>query len=91
MRIRCEMMPYAPVSENPGYFTVTFQHGEKNYKYRTFPLSDSLIVGQWNPIEVTYLTPEVRTRNDELVIYYWHQGKQPVKIRNVEVWASTEQ
>ena len=90
MRIRCEIMPCAPVAENPGYFTVTFQHKEKNYKYRSFPLSDSLIVGQWNPVEVMYLTPEVRSRNDELVIYYWHQGKQPVRIRNVEVWASTE-
>ena len=89
MRIRCEIMPCAPVSENPGYFTVTFQHNEKNYKYRTFPLSDSLLVNQWNTIEVLYLTPEIRTRNDELVIYYWHQGKQPVRIRNVEVWAST--
>ncbi len=91
MRIRCEIMPGAPVSENPGYFTVTFQHNEKNYKYRTFPMSDSLSVNQWNTMEVLYLTPEVRTKNDELVIYYWHQGKQPVRIRNVEVWASTEQ
>lgn len=91
MRIRCEIMPCAPVAENPGYLTVTFQHGEKNYKYRTFPLSDSLAVGQWNPIEVMYLTPEIRIRTDELVIYYWHQGRQPVRIRNVEVWASTEQ
>ena len=90
MRIRCEIMPCAPVRENPGYFTVTFQHDEKNYKYRTFPLSDSLSVGQWNSMEVMYLTPEIRTRNDELVIYYWHQGEQPVRIRNVEVWASTE-
>ena len=90
MRIRCEIMPCAPVAENPGYFTVTFQHNEKNYKYRSFPLNDSLLVNQWNPIEVLYLTPEIRTKNDELVIYYWHTGKQPVRIRNVEVWASTE-
>ena len=90
IRIRCEIMPFASVSENPGYFTVTFQHNEKNYKYRSFPLNDSLIVGQWNPMEVLYLTPEIRTKKDELLIYYWHQGKQPVRIRNVEVWASTE-
>ena len=90
MRIRCEIMPCAPVAENPGYLTVTFQHKEKNYKYRSFPLDDSLRVGEWNPLEILYLTPEVRTLNDELVIYYWHQGKQPVRIRNVEVWASEE-
>lgn len=88
MRVTFTVKPTAPVADNPGLLVATFQHKEGNYKYRTFPLPDTLTPNEWNTIEINYLTPEIRQADDELCLYYWHQGKQPVFIKKIEVWAS---
>ncbi|MCQ2287147.1 MAG: hypothetical protein MJZ76_09810 [Bacteroidales bacterium] len=88
LRIKFRIMPSDSVAHNPGFLTVTFQHHGENYKYRSFPLPNTLKVGEWNDCEVCYLTPEPRTKSDELCLYYWHQGLQPTYLQSIEVWAS---
>ena len=87
-RVAFTIMPTVPVSENPGLLVATFQHKEGNYKYRTFPLPDTLKPNEWNTVTINYLTPPIRCSDDELCLYYWHQGKQPVYVQKIEVWAS---
>ena len=76
--------------EGPAPLLVTsFHHKKKAYKYRAEPfLMDSIMRGKWNPVELWYLTPEVRTQGDNLGVYIWNRSHSPVYFRNfiVEVW-----
>lgn len=66
-----------------------FHHKGEAYKYRSETISpDSLKPGDWNTISFYYLTPEVRTPNDNLKVYVWQREPSTIYIRNfnVEVW-----
>jgi len=41
--------------------------------------------GQWNPMRMDYLTPEVRSTEDVVKVYFWLQGKTPVYIDNLKI------
>jgi hypothetical protein len=77
--------------ENPSFLVVTFQHKDKNYKYKTLPLEsiEGFKIGEWNYIEMEYLTPEVRRKNNPLVVYYWLRGKNPVYVDELAIDAFT--
>lgn len=91
MRIVFWVKPLEEITENAGYFTVTFQHKGGNYKYRSMPLSSQLKIGEWNKVEINYLTPEVRDDNDVLSIYYWNTGNSHLLIKKIDIYASEEQ
>lgn len=66
----------------------TFQHKEKNYKYRSFSLSPKAIKkGAWNSLSFSYLSPEVRSKKDRLKLYIWHQGNERVLVDNFKIRA----
>ena len=82
--------PVSNPKETPASLVVTFQHKGKNYKYKTKSIENedvrkSLKLNQWNKIEILYLTPEVRNKNDKLVVYVWNRGKNPVYFDDMKI------
>lgn len=50
----------------------SFQHEGRDYAYRTTDIDLSgTKLGTWHETEVWYLSPEVRTPEDEFICYYW--------------------
>ncbi len=88
--IRAELMVF-PVSipgENSASLVVTFQHKGEIYNYRATSISlkeFDMKPGKWNKMHMDYLTPEVRSKDDSVKIYFWLQGKEPVLIDNMKI------
>jgi hypothetical protein len=40
--------------------------------------------GKWNPMQLDYLTPEVRSVDDKMKAYFWLEGEDPVFIDNLK-------
>ena len=69
---------------------ISFQHKDKNYKYKTIDLDspqlkDQMVMNQWNKISIDYLTPEVRSTNDNLIVYIWNRGKSDFYIDDIKI------
>ena len=65
---------------------VSFHHNEKGYKYRAFQFTDELVrLGEWNKMRLEYLTPEVRTKDDNLKVYLWHRGQTNIAVKYLKV------
>ncbi len=82
--------PVPDSSRGPYHLVVTFAHKGENYKYRTYgPSLDfvEVVPGQWNKLEMDYMTPEVRTRRDKLYVYLWLQGEGVVYFDDLRVEA----
>lgn len=86
LRIKTNVFIPEGFVENPPVLVSSFHHlslrkNEKAYKYVTkTPKPAELKVGEWNAYALDYLTPEVRSKEDNLKIYFWYAGKQPIKI-----------
>jgi hypothetical protein len=64
--------------------TVTTMHREGNYKYRNISLKkEEIVKGKWYKLELYYQTPEIRSENDEIVVYVWNRSKMNVVIDNL--------
>lgn len=61
-------------------------HHEKPYGYRTTGFKPAVFVpGQWNPLSVYYLTPEMRSREDVFKCFVWYRGQKEIKVRSRSV------
>ncbi|OYT11489.1 MAG: hypothetical protein B6I18_03980 [Bacteroidetes bacterium 4572_112] len=90
LRVSAWIYPVHPLNETPAYLVVSFQHKGKNYKYKTIDLSntefkDKIIMNQWNKVSIDYLTPEVRSTNDNLIVYIWNTGKKEIYFDDIEI------
>jgi len=86
IRANLWVYPLHPVKENPGSLVVSFNHKSRKYKFRTANLEDlDLDLHKWNHIRLDYLTPEVRSKNDRLEVYYWHRGKHEIYIDDLMI------
>jgi len=68
---------------------MTFNHKGAAYKYRSSEKQFSnWKKGMWNTIQMDYLTPEVRSKDDNLMVYVWHRAQTPIAIDNlkIEIW-----
>lgn len=88
--LRAEVMvfPTAAIGENSASLVITFQHKGEVYNYRATSISREefdMKPGKWNKMRMDYLTPEVRSKNDSVKIYFWLQGKDPVFIDNLKI------
>jgi hypothetical protein len=86
--IVAESMVYIPKNYVGKYpeLVVSFDHKDKAYKYRSVQFTDETIkIGEWNKLRVEYLTPEVRTLEDNLKVYLWHRGKTDVAVKYLKV------
>ncbi len=67
---------------------VTFHYNGQAYKYRGVSIDESEVVTQrWIPLTYWYLSPEVRTPDDNLKVYVWHNDSSPIYVRNLKVEA----
>ena len=65
---------------------MSFHYNEKPYKYRTkSPNQADIIKNEWNTITMSYMTPEPRTKNDELGVYFWYRGNNHTYVRNLMI------
>lgn len=64
----------------------TVQHNGKNYKYRVAKLAkESLNKNQWNPLSMQFLTPELRSNQDEVKVYFWYRGNNEVELKDLQI------
>jgi hypothetical protein len=88
LRAEVEVYPLVPVQENMGSMVITFQHNGEVYNYRAVSIASPAFhmkPGQWNKLRMDYLTPEVRSEDDVVKVYFWLQGKTPVYIDNLKI------
>lgn len=70
----------------PPLLVHAFHYKGDAYKYRAVTIKeDEIRYGQWNKLEYWYLTPEVRTTDDNLKIYIWHSSADTAYISNFKV------
>ncbi len=78
---------------NPLSLVVHMTHNGEVFEYKTFETkdqyknNDSLKIEK---IELIYLTPEIRNKEDELLVYFWQRGKKKALVGpiDIEVWES---
>ncbi len=67
---------------------VAFHYKGEAYKYRAVTIDESKVAtGTWLPLSYWYLSPEVRTPEDNLKVYIWHTDSLPIYVRNLKVEA----
>ena len=72
--------------QNPFSFVIDFQNNGKKLKYKIAHIDmNSIKPKQWNYVEFLYLTPEIVSINDNLLVYFWLKGKKPIWIDNFRV------
>lgn len=73
-------------NESP-HIVIHFNHGENGtYKYRNkFLINTELKKNEWNTLEYIYLSPEVRSAEDDFKVYLWHPAREKVYIDNYTV------
>jgi len=89
-RISVWVYPVYPLNETSTSLIVSFQHKGDNYKYRGIDLNkpeiaSQLKLNQWNKITMDYLTPEVRSKNDNLVVYIWNRSKKSIYFDDMTI------
>jgi len=90
LKISVWVYPVHPVRETPWAIVATFQHNKKYYNYRTLGFNDpdvskKLKLNQWNKVEMLYLTPEVRSKKDGILIHLWNRGKKDVYFDDFKI------
>ncbi len=90
--IRCTgwFYPTKEMKGNPLSLVVTFlNYQEKMYDYNAVDISkqtkDSVELNKWNKFTFDFLTPEVRSVNDKINIYFWYKAKAPILIDDLEI------
>ncbi len=64
----------------------SFHYKNAAYKYRGATIDeDKAVRGEWQTITYWYLSPEVRTLDDNLKVYLWHNDSTCIYIRNLKV------
>ncbi len=90
IRVVFYVFPQSELEQKDFTLVMQFMHKGKIYKYKgenILPLlkNKTLQIGKWNKLSFDYLTPEVRTKEDVLKIYFWNKGRGKVIIDDVTV------
>jgi len=65
---------------------MSFTHKGETYKYRTTENRfGPLQRGAMNAIRLDFITPELRSRSDRLLLYVWHRGDQAVYLDSISL------
>ncbi|MEI6123224.1 MAG: glycosyltransferase family 39 protein [Bacteroidota bacterium] len=68
------------------FLVITTVHNEENCKYYTIRLpKDSVKTRTWIHVSKLYLTPDIRSRNDHLGVYFWNNDKVNFYISDFKV------
>jgi len=86
LKIKLKVRPTADPKVEEFVMINVFEHKSKSYNWRFLNFKGyDLTVGEWNDFETVYLTPEIRSDNDEFTFYLWNGGKQFVSIDQLEI------
>ncbi len=82
-----EVEVYIPedYSGKPPLVVGLMRHKGKTYNYRTTVSNSNLVPGQWNTLRLEYLTPHLRTHQDEFMTYIWQRNDLPVYVNDFSV------
>jgi len=91
IRVSAMIYPLGPLAEPSASLVASFEHKGEPYKYTAESVGKEkyhVVPGQWNPVSLDFLTPEFRSRDDRLKVYFWLQGSSPMLIDDlkVEMW-----
>jgi len=86
--IRAEVMVFpTDIEKSKAWLVITFQHNGENYEYRSKSISNEDLKMKpftWNRMQMDYLTPEVRSKEDKVKAYFWFEDGAPVYIDNLK-------
>ncbi len=78
----------APATECNSALVVAVESKGKSIKYLTREIKSLPIQSHtWTPIQLDFLTPEIRHRDDKIIVYYWNMENKPVLIDDLQVEA----
>jgi hypothetical protein len=76
----------APASESNSALVIAVESKGKSIKYLTQEVKSLHIqANTWTPIQLDFLTPEIRHRDDKIIVYYWNMENKPVLIDDLQV------
>jgi len=76
----------APYTESNSALVISTESDGKSYKYlMTDYVNFNIIPNKWTEIQLDYLTPELKNKNDIIKVYFWNIGSQPVLIDNFKI------
>lgn len=87
IRLSAMVFPTVMPDRSKASMVVTFTHEGENYSYKALNISlneFNIKPGQWNQMQMDYLTPEVRSVEDKMKAYFWLEGEEPVFIDNLK-------
>lgn len=87
IRLSAMVYPTVKPSQSKASMVVTFTHKGENYSYKALNIllkEFDMKSGKWNPMQLDYLTPEVRSVDDKMKAYFWLEGEDPVFIDNLK-------
>lgn len=70
-------------NDNQASLVICFEHKSKAYKYRTTDIETQ--PKGWNKIQMLYLSPEIRDKNDLLKIYIWNRNQNQLLNKNLKI------
>lgn len=86
IRVSAKVWSEVSPTENPFYLTATFMHNGYAYAYKSqLPDPEMFKPGEWNEVELYYLTPEVRKTHDPFRVTIWLPGSKPVLVDEMKV------
>jgi len=73
--------------EETPLLVATFNYKNQPYKYRAYGIEkDDIKYNDWNHISFDYLTPEIRTDEDNLKVYLWHRGDRQILVDYLTIY-----
>ena len=91
-RVSMNIFPLDLPQESKIKIVVFMTYKGQIYKYKTVDISDDIShieANKWYTISIDYLTPELRTKNDNFNVYIWNQGKNRAYIDELMIESFT--
>jgi hypothetical protein len=88
IRASVKFYPTEDLSQKDLYLVVSFDYKGAAHKWKSMStgrMKDPIKLNEWNTMTLDYLTPEVRSRNQELKVYVWNPRNAKAYIDNLKV------
>ncbi|MBI4944824.1 MAG: hypothetical protein HY840_00325 [Bacteroidetes bacterium] len=86
LQVKTKVMALSPEKKMDAFIVITFLHKDKSYRYMAYPIkNDSSLAYKWSEVNVSYLTPEIRSKTDRVQIYIWNRGKSSFAIDTINI------
>ncbi|HZK08300.1 MAG TPA: hypothetical protein VFC92_08875 [Bacteroidales bacterium] len=88
IRAAVKFYPTEELSGHDLFLVVTFSYGGVAHKWRSMStdrMLEPIKLNEWNTMTLDYLTPEARSRDEELSVYVWNPRNAKAYIDNLEV------